>query len=193
MDERVETARRLREDEGLTQKETAQRLGVAESTIRRWLDSEYAERQRQRSREAKRRRRVARCADCDALLAYDRQDNERCWICRTEVEYGAERREILAYWEQGLTVPEIAVRMGLSETQVHGRVQNARDRGEGVSLHRAQNRTDWDETERLFKAGLTYQAIADRLGCTQADISTRITTMRRVGIDLPRRNGASRG
>lgn len=50
-------------------KRVAKRLGVSDSTVRRWLDPEYAEHQRVLSREAKRRR-VGVCSDCGGETRY---------------------------------------------------------------------------------------------------------------------------
>lgn len=67
-DARAEAVR-LRSQEGLGCKRIARLLGVSPSTVRRWTNPEYAERQLRLSREAKRRRRGV-CERCGGETRY---------------------------------------------------------------------------------------------------------------------------
>lgn len=96
----AEQARELH-DSGLGYKRIAKRLGVSATTVRRLLDSDYAERMRVQSREAKRRR-TGVCKTCGGVTRYGggkvpvseecaecvrrRQHEERYWTRERIVE-----------------------------------------------------------------------------------------------------------
>lgn len=111
-------------------------------------------------------------------------------VCREcHEQRNAERNaEIIRRWNEDEPQWYIAEQMGLrSEEQVKGAIDRARKRGEGVSLHRRRNRSDWPEIERLYREGLTYREIGERLGISPANAANRVSRMRTAGIDLPRR------
>lgn len=68
VDARVEAVR-LRSQEGLGCKRIARLLGVSPSTVRRWTNPDYAERQLRLSREAKQRR-TGVCEICGGVTRY---------------------------------------------------------------------------------------------------------------------------
>lgn len=68
--------------QGVGVRQIAEELGVTRSTVYRWLNDSYAERNRKTSREAKRRR-TGRCVDCGATTHYSggQAPSERCVRC----------------------------------------------------------------------------------------------------------------
>lgn len=78
---------------GLGYKTVARKVGISPSTVRRFTDAEYAERQRRLSREAKRRR-TGICVDCGGLTRYNGTNGQdvskRCASC--QIAYQIEHR-----------------------------------------------------------------------------------------------------
>ena len=187
-EQKIAQAQRLR-NEGLAYREIAKRVGVSFSTAHRWLNPDYAERQRKISREAKKRRQIKDCIDCGAKLAYDRQHNDRCQRCQHEHDYGERNARIFAAWERGEDAPTIAAREGLTSKAVSSLVDHHRRLyGKPLPLHRERNRHLWDEIEPLWREGLTSAEIGERVGLSGHDVQSRVQQMRAAGIDLPHRN-----
>jgi DNA-binding CsgD family transcriptional regulator len=171
--------------EGQTYHEIANALGVSTTTVYSWLNPEYAERQRRSSREAKRRRQIARCRDCGSPLAYDRQENDRCGECQVEHDFGDRRDRILAAYNRGERAEEIAAREGMTATAVSSCVVDWRARGRHVALRIRPDRDKWPEIERLWRDGKTQREIGREVGLSADLVGSRIQAMRRAGIDLP--------
>ena len=189
----VEKAREMREA-GATLLQIGEAVGRSPSTILRWLNPEAAEKTRQQSREAKRRRQIATCADCGEKLSYDCQENERCWACEQEYLYGERNRRIFKAWEERVPTAEIAEAEGMAKSAVQSLVDHHRRlHGKPLSLHRARNRTNWEAIQQLWKAGLTSRAIGEQLGISAHNVEYQIQYMRKQGIDIPRRYKTENG
>lgn len=177
-------------DSGLSYREIGERAGVVPSTVRRWLNPEAAERNRQASREAKRRRRQP-CEDCGGPKSYDCADNPCCAECQHEREYAERNAAIIDAWERGVPTAGIAAEHGMRESAVRDVAGTSRRRhGRSVSLRRRRNRELWPEIERRWKAGATAVEIAGALDATAYDVRQMLRRMRGAGIDLPRRGPA---
>lgn len=106
-----------------------------------------------------------------------------CWATR----FSERTERIIAAWNRWEPAWLIAEREGISETNVLSIVDQRRQAGQHVILHRDRNRTNWEAVERMFRAGLSNGEMAERLGTNAGNIGTMISTMREAGYDLPRR------
>lgn len=129
------------------------------------------------------------CKLCGAVTnGYDGPGTaaEVCIDCY-ETRNAERNAEIIERWNEGEPEWYIAEEMGLDGIAVRSVVQIARRHGGQVALHRKRNRTDWSEIEQLYREGLTYREIGERLGISFKNAAARVSTMRAAGIDLPRR------
>lgn len=137
--EKIVRARELRERDW-TYERIAADAGVSASTVSSWLDPEVAERQRIASRASKARRKdeLAEydrryylehkhpCPKCGHRLSYQRT-GEKCPGCAA-----ARRERVVVWWAEGLTMREIADRLGWTAVQV--RTDIARMRAVGYDM-----------------------------------------------------------
>ena len=135
----IEQARELRDDERLTHRQIADRLGVAQPTICRWLNPEAAERSRQTSRAWKHDNPEAKAASDRAYLlsgSYSRcsgpltrtSTTGQCAACRSTAS--RERRQwITTLWGQGLTYAQIAATLGMTRGALRSAVAQMRQAG----------------------------------------------------------------
>lgn len=163
-----------------------QALGVPKSTVYRWCNAEAAERQRQASLAAKRKRKTP-CPSCGQLVDYTRP-GALCEHCVDEARYGQRRRRVIALSIDGWSHAEIAAELDLSYEAVCQMLVYWRRRGIDLPLRRARNRTNWERIRELYAEGLTHAEIAADLGISRPNVSEQIKVMRRRGIDLPLRN-----
>jgi uncharacterized protein YerC len=122
---RQERARKLRAD-GATYREIETRLGLSYSTVRRYLDPEFAERMRVASRDAKRRRR-GRCRVCGAETSYNGDGKAVSDLCQKHAaqEAGLRRRgkgrhqlRLYAFLTQPRRYTAIRIHLGISSAQL---------------------------------------------------------------------------
>lgn len=147
--EKIERAKQLRAD-GLPYREIGERLGVHLHTAFRWLNPDYEEAQRQvargykdRNREAMRvygreyrRTHKGKCSSCGGEM--ERQhDGGVCLACREEEVH--RRAEMLErWWAEGLTLKEIASKLGLTVNHVGSELNRLRKKGYNLPYRRKQ-------------------------------------------------------
>lgn len=178
-----ERARRLRE-RGRTYPQIADELGVSMPTAYRWLNPDYEERQRERSRAWKERHRSP-CASCGKPKAVDRRDEELCRDCQHELDFGARNRRIIDAWNAGETAAQIAAREGMTPTAVDSLMNTHRQRGKPIALHRRRDREAWDHILRRRLEGATDGEIAAELETSANNVNMMSRSMRAAGIELP--------
>lgn len=125
-------ARRLREM-GWTYRRIATHFDVTLATATRWCDDDARLRYNARKRERHRRDAVP-CPDCGGPMSAHNK-SKLCALCerRHRSEALMERNwQIVAWWGEGLTIPQIAKRLGW--TNGHVRVEMAKLRSKGYSL-----------------------------------------------------------
>lgn len=166
---------------GFTGKQIAARLGLAKSTVYAYLADPTGA-----AASARKRRYYGTCEDCGAPTSYQLGGVARRCIDCDRGRNADRNAEIIARWNEGEPEWYIAEEMGLRDAQVRGCIHHARRRGEDVALHRKRNRSDWPEIERLYREGLTYREIGERIGDSPQGVSAKVENMRKAGIDLPR-------
>lgn len=171
---------------GFTGSEIATHLGFQHSTVYARLSDPTGA-----AASARKRRYCGTCGDCGAPTSYQvGGTSRRCIDC--EQSRNAERNaEIIARWNEGEPKWYIAEEMGLRGEQVRGCIQHARRLGKDVALHRKRNRSDWPEIERLYREGLTYREIGERIGDSEQGVYNKVNGMRKAGINLPPRRVAA--
>lgn len=125
---KIERARKLREEDPKrwTYDALGKRFGVTGTCIQKWLKPEWA-REKARKDNAKRsaakrqweRENRAKCPDCGQPMGAGSRcpsaRPERCTVCdnaRRVERVGLRGREIEAWWAEGLTMSEIAEKLG---------------------------------------------------------------------------------
>lgn len=139
-------ARELR-SQGRTLGQIAYRLGYSKTTILRWLDPEYRERERRRSleyryenrerinaynRERMRHRFAGTCPVCGNVT---HRQVKRCRACRTN-DRSWLYRELETLWNDGKTVAEIAATVGRTERSVEKHIRRMRAMGRDIPRRR---------------------------------------------------------
>lgn len=164
---------------GLTQRAIADTLGVSRTTVARWLSPAYAERDRRRSREAKRRRR-APCERCAQLLSYDRDDGI-CRACRRRD--AADRHERVTHlYRDGASAPQIARLVGLAPGYVRTLLGELAHAGAVQPRFAYRDRASVRARERRVLAlqarGYPRREIARAVGLAPGSLATVLARLR---------------
>jgi transposase len=171
-------ARSLRE-RGVPHREIAARLGVSRTTVARWLNPAYAERDRQRSREAKRRRRRP-CERCGCPLSYERQDGV-CRLCQRG-NATCRRARVAELYRSGLEPAAIARQLSLHPKYVSwlvGRLARAGEVEPRFAYRDARSVGDRDrQIGVLRRRRRTRREIARAVGLVPGSLSTALTRQR---------------
>jgi transposase len=148
-DERRTLALKLRA-EGVPYRQVAEEVGVSMSTVVRWLRPDYAERNREMSRRWKDSHREAnRARDRDymkrdkepcACGKYKFAGTERCGHCEQRHQAHRRRLVIERLWADGLSLREIADRLGMTHGHVNVEIARMRELGGYVVPHRYHRR-----------------------------------------------------
>ena len=176
--DRAARARELR-SQGLVLREIAEQLAVTVRTIARWTNPELAERDRQRSRQAKRARRRP-CERCSQLLAYDRAGG----LCSTCLRHDAHARvdRVAALYTDGHEPPGIARQVGLSEGYVSNLlVELAREKRIRPRWTLRDRRTARERERQvliLISQKRPRREIAGQVGLTYSSLSTVLARLR---------------
>lgn len=126
-EQKIATARKLRA-KGATYKAIGEQVGVSASTVVRWLNPGAAERSRTASLAWKRRNRKRHNAHCrrwyyDSKVPCPRcgqpmtQGARLCRACRSD-DADRKARQVEQWWAEGLTISEIAERLGTTVSTV---------------------------------------------------------------------------
>ena len=173
---------RSRRAQGALLREIAGELGVSSTTVARWVDSDQARRDRERSRQAKLARRVP-CERCGRRLGYQRPAG----ICRQCAIDDAHARidRVAVLYDEGLDPTQIAQHVGLAETYVSLLItrlaRSGRIRLRRVSRDRVSTRERERQIAALRRAGLSRREIARRVGLTPGSLGVVIARMRAHG------------
>jgi len=176
--DRAARARELR-SQGLVLREIAEQLGVSSRTVVRWLNPEQAERDRQRSRQAKHTRRRP-CERCTAPLAYDRAGG-LCALClHGDAHQRVER--VAALYQDGHEPREIARNVGLSQGYVSNLLVDLAREKRIQPRWTLRDRRTARERERqmliLISQKRPRREIARQVGLTYGSLSTVLARMR---------------
>lgn len=117
------TAAELRR-QGLTWREIGDRLGVSKTHARYLADPDYAEKAKERSRAAKRRR-TGTCVDCGTTTRYNGRPgspvvSSRCPACTAVASRKFDYDRIVDLRKRGFTQHEIARLVGCVQAHVSG-------------------------------------------------------------------------
>jgi DNA-binding MarR family transcriptional regulator len=169
---------------GKTYTQIGAELNVSAQTAYRWLNPEYAARNREASRAAKERRRT-KCPHCGQPVSYDRP-NEPCLTCTRDQDYGERTRRIADAWNQGDLARVIAEREGMTLHGVLSLTAYLRNHGQYDIARRHRSRRElWDHIARRRNDDhAKSREIADELGTTPANINSMIRAMRKAGIHV---------
>jgi transposase len=176
--DRVAHAQQLRSD-GLLWREIAERLGVSPRTIARWTSPERAERDRQRSREAKHTRRRP-CERCSRPISYDRAGG-LCSRCGHD-DAQARVQQVAALYETGREPLAIARQTGLSASYIRTLLSELARNTRVEPRWTLRDRPTVSERDRQFLAlkaqGRSRRQIAEQLGLTYGSLSTVAARLR---------------
>ena len=173
---------RSRRAQGALLREIAGELGVSSTTVARWVDSDQARRDRERSRQAKLARRVP-CERCGRPLGYQRPAG----ICRQCAIDDAHARidRVAVLYDEGLDPTQIAQHVGLAETYVSLLItrlaRSGRIRLRRLSRDRAGTREREREIISLRREGLSRRQIAGRVGLTPGALGVVLARLRARG------------
>jgi len=182
--DRAARARELR-SQGLVLREIADQLHVSIRTVVRWLNPEQAERDRQRSRQAKQAR-SRPCERCSQPLAYDRAGG----LCATCLRHDARARveRVAALYTDGHEPLGIARQVGLSERYVDNLLvelaRQKRVQPRWTLRDRRTARARECQILKLVSQKRPRREIASQVGLTYGSLSTVLVRLRER--DLPR-------
>lgn len=142
-------------------------MGVSSTTVRRWCDSDFAERSREHSRDwkannKKRLRKYDRarykeerdpCPSCGRKM---RSGARRCARCR-DAEAKKRRQRIASLWLAGETASEIAEQVGTTRGAIYAQLALMREAGQDLP-HR------YPKARRRQLAEASKKAVAARKG-----------------------------
>ena len=167
--------------EGMNPSEAAAELGLAKSSVYDYLRDPYGDGLRERKACY-----AHPCPKCGRMVNPNglKRRVKRCQACiRDEAE--ARARPVVDRWNEGMPVWAICDELQMSENEVKGIIENARQRwGWHVELHRKRNRDGWEEIQRLAAEGKTAPEIGEAVGDTAHNIHAKIAAMRELGIDI---------
>jgi len=129
------------------------------------------------------------CEWCGGVVPYSAKPEQSkvCVECY-EGRYADRNQRIINAFTEGEPGWVIAEREGMTASQVLSLVSCYRLRyGMPIPLHRRRNRELWPEIERQWRDGKTAREIADALSISTGNVYAMVQSMRKAGIDLPRR------
>lgn len=128
------------------------------------------------------------CCRCGGQIVVHRDGRSKlCSRCRSERD-----ARIADAWRRGEAETEIATQEEIAVASVSRVISQMRRAGVDLPLRRHRDRVEWPQIERLWREGESRAEIARMLGRPDSTIATRITAMRRAGVDLPRRPSGRR-
>ena len=107
---------------------------------------------------------------------------------------GREERQVISMYREGLTMREIAERIGRTKSAVQKRVYYFRS--EGIELEPRQSKWTPEEITTLlflYQQGAAVVEIVDEIGRSSDAIRTMLKEMRRGNIQIPYRRIPIRG
>jgi predicted transcriptional regulator len=187
--EKAAEARRLR-DEGLKQREIADCMGVARSTVNSWLVDPDGSMLKARKHSYR-----GECEECGSTTTGSRGPSKApklCANCWQSLRWDQERDErIKALWENGVPSEAIGHEIGLTASQVRSIVSNNLRRRGQVTL-RGLPKRDADQRygriATLIRQGLSNDEIAGVLGTTAASVNGMASRARSLGYEMPYRS-----
>ena len=180
-------AKRLRAA-GLTYREISEHLMRPLSTVQAAVAGENARRRAAKQAWARAHYRgiCERCGDPTGK----RHRHRLCWSCDLErraepVHARAER--IVAWWAEGLSLIQIAARLGWSVGHLGGEIHRLRAKGYNLPYHSKRVSPQAERIVAWWAEGLTQAEIGERLGWSTKHVGTKVYRLRAKGYDLPYR------
>lgn len=182
--------------DGLKWHEIIERLGISKSTLYQRLNDPTDEQNR-----ARKLRNTDPCANCGGPTSWSGGNSapkgkrlcENCYLGQYE-----ERRErMIAAWNKGANLREIAKQEGLSITDVNSCLCHWREKGHEVELHTLPHKDHeerWRTIQKMWLADADIEEIREKVGAASIDsVNYMIYRMRERGWDMPRRARGSNG